>query len=303
MKLKTSVSVGMLILSLTHAAYCAQSVGVPITILDASQTVVMEHQDRTARLKRLADSDLIAKPQFFEYSISAENHGVAEFPVEIPVLRVVFDDRVFFDSGHSELRSEAEAVIAVVAQSMKGEPPDVALFIAGHTDSTGDDDFNYNLGLMRAQAVAQALLERGLGASQLYRVSFGEKVPVASNETETTRSLNRRVEFVFSARAEAVSAWLAQQHIDPCVAANEVDLAKCTKRLVFVIEQVKPALHAPQLEPAEREHHYPPHTVPSRVTQVEQRAIQVPVPEKRIKIDLTKRKFSLEEIQPRRYRK
>src|SRR5690606_21492639 len=141
-----------------------------------------EHSDRAARLKRLSERDLIAPPGFNEYIIGQDLHRLHNFPAAIPVLRVVFDNRVFFDVDRSDIRPEAQHVLDVVAEAFgAGDIPDVAMFVAGHTDSTGSDDYNYNVGLRRAQAVAEWLVRRGVGQAEIYRVSFGERVPIASN--------------------------------------------------------------------------------------------------------------------------
>lgn len=192
--------------------------GLPCPVGPA-ETVPQEHQDRVDRLKRLA-----AGTHSFEFHttlIGAEEHGLADYPVDIPVLRVVANQDVFFDTGSDVIRSEANAMIDIIADSLMREPPDVSLFVAGHTDDRGDEEYNRRLGERRAQAVAAALVRRGIYQASVYRVSFGELVPMASNETANGRARNRRVEFLFSAQPQVVVKHLEKQEIALC--AQKID--------------------------------------------------------------------------------
>lgn len=219
-----------------------------IRILEPHETALIEHQDRASRLRRIAERDLIAPPEFYEYLIATKDHGLADFPADIPILRVVFDNRVFFDSSRWNIRPEAMSVLDVVVQAVtEGDIPDVALFVAGHTDALGEDGYNYDLGLRRAQAVAEELVGRGIRRGEVYRVSFGEKVPVASNGSSATRALNRRVEFIFGARPEAVALWLSRQQVGACVARSASEVEACRKSLVFVSEKVEISVKTAQI--------------------------------------------------------
>ncbi|RMF59783.1 MAG: OmpA family protein, partial [Bacteroidetes bacterium] len=67
---------------------------------------------------------------------------------------------------------------------------------AGHTDSTGPDDYNLRLSQARAEAVRAYLIERfGIAPERLVARGYGESQPIADNVTATGRTLNRRVEF------------------------------------------------------------------------------------------------------------
>ncbi|MCB0623020.1 MAG: OmpA family protein, partial [Saprospiraceae bacterium] len=69
--------------------------------------------------------------------------------------------------------------------------------LTGHTDNIGDDEFNQKLGMQRAQAIEQLLLEKGVPAEQIVVESKGRSQPVAPNDTEAGRRENRRVEVRF----------------------------------------------------------------------------------------------------------
>lgn len=66
--------------------------------------------------------------------------------------------------------------------------------VAGHTDSTGSDEHNMTLSRHRATTVAMYLQNTKVAAERMSAVGYGEKYPVAGNDTETGRAKNRRVE-------------------------------------------------------------------------------------------------------------
>jgi OOP family OmpA-OmpF porin len=72
----------------------------------------------------------------------------------------------------------------------------IKVLIEGHTDSTGDADYNMGLSIRRAQAVKDYLVSQGIAAHRLSIKGLGETDPIASNDNELGRKKNRRVEFV-----------------------------------------------------------------------------------------------------------
>lgn len=66
--------------------------------------------------------------------------------------------------------------------------------VAGHTDSTGNSSYNQGLSQRRAQAVANYLVQQGVSANRIRTMGYGETQPIASNNTESGRQQNRRVE-------------------------------------------------------------------------------------------------------------
>jgi outer membrane protein OmpA-like peptidoglycan-associated protein len=77
------------------------------------------------------------------------------------------------------------------------EPQSVLFLVAGHTDRTGAEDYNYEMGQKRAAGVAQYLIvQKGIDPLQVTVVSYGASVPVADNRTQEGRHKNRRVEIL-----------------------------------------------------------------------------------------------------------
>jgi len=72
--------------------------------------------------------------------------------------------------------------------------PNVPVRVEGHTDSLGSEQYNYDLGLRRAQSVRTYLVGKGVRSDKISATSFGETKPIATNDTDEGRQLNRRVE-------------------------------------------------------------------------------------------------------------
>ena len=68
--------------------------------------------------------------------------------------------------------------------------------ILGHTDNQGADAYNLTLSHKRAESVMKYLVSKGCNSSLLSAKGFGKTKPIASNDKEAGRSLNRRVEFM-----------------------------------------------------------------------------------------------------------
>ena len=104
---------------------------------------------------------------------------------------------VLFDTNEAELRQGAMRAMDRLAEYMNGNPKR-ELLIEGHTDSRGSEQYNRQLAAERANAVADALVQRGIARNRLRTVGLGEAYPVASNESSAGRQENRRVEIVVS---------------------------------------------------------------------------------------------------------
>jgi OOP family OmpA-OmpF porin len=96
-----------------------------------------------------------------------------------------------FDSA--KLLSQNEPVLDALAVALRDDPART-IRIEGHTSSEGDDGYNLALSDRRARAVAAALAVRGIEPDRLDPLGIGEVRPIASNEDESGRAMNRRVE-------------------------------------------------------------------------------------------------------------
>lgn len=109
---------------------------------------------------------------------------------------VTLPETVLFDFDEADIRADAADTLGKVAEVLRyhaSSPVD----IHGHTDSTGDDDYNQRLSERRAEAVKQDLATtHKIDAGRLRSLGFGEKRPVAPNDSDANRQRNRRVEIL-----------------------------------------------------------------------------------------------------------
>jgi outer membrane protein OmpA-like peptidoglycan-associated protein len=102
---------------------------------------------------------------------------------------------IFFDSGKSVLKPESQQAIGEIVKLLKADAG-LKVFVVGHTDNVGGSDANMKLSADRAQAVVQALVKGGVDAGRIKSFGNGPYAPVASNDQESGRAKNRRVELV-----------------------------------------------------------------------------------------------------------
>ena len=107
-----------------------------------------------------------------------------------------------FDS--SNLTSAAKTNLDKLAKVLKNNP-DTNINIYGHTDSKGSDSYNLALSERRANAVKSYLSSKGISSSRMIATGMGESNPVATNDTESGRAQNRRVEFAITANQDMIN--------------------------------------------------------------------------------------------------
>lgn len=103
-------------------------------------------------------------------------------------------NNIFFEFSQSALKDESAPELNRLA-SMLNDFPTLKLKVIGHTDNIGTEKGNKTLSYARARAVANYLVSKGISFTRLEIVGVGDEAPVATNDTETGRARNRRVEF------------------------------------------------------------------------------------------------------------
>lgn len=105
--------------------------------------------------------------------------------------------RINFEESSSTFRNSAyprlERIIALA-----GSCPYAQIWVTGHTDASGNEDWNKKLSLQRAQAVSDYVVSRGISRDRLQVRGAGSSAPIADNATRYGRSLNRRIEIRWS---------------------------------------------------------------------------------------------------------
>ncbi len=113
-----------------------------------------------------------------------------------PVLidQVVRLNNVFFKDGTDELLPESLCELDRFVSFLKINKK-ITIEISGHTEKKGDSTKNMNLSLRRAQKVADYCIEKGIKKERIVAKGYGDKVPIAFNNDEDGRAMNRRIEF------------------------------------------------------------------------------------------------------------
>jgi outer membrane protein OmpA-like peptidoglycan-associated protein len=109
------------------------------------------------------------------------------------VIKLNLPDGVTFDFGKANLKSQFYPALDNVASTL-AQYNQTIVEVSGHTDSVGSDAANQTLSVQRANSVGNYLIGKGLVRERFEIVGFGETQPVASNDTDSGRALNRRVE-------------------------------------------------------------------------------------------------------------
>ncbi|MDR2350540.1 MAG: OmpA family protein [Deltaproteobacteria bacterium] len=109
----------------------------------------------------------------------------------------------FFDFNKAAIKREFIPHLQQAARILINNP-DIPVTIIGHTDYVGSDDYNYGLGLRRADSVRQELVRNGVPPSRLLTDSSGESQPIDDNSTAGGRARNRRVEIHVSQDGSSV---------------------------------------------------------------------------------------------------
>jgi OOP family OmpA-OmpF porin len=110
-----------------------------------------------------------------------------EVGVELPL------NNIFFEYAKATLRPDSYPELDRIVDTMK-ENPNLAIEVQGHTDNVGSNESNLKLSQDRAEAVRKYLLSKKIQTARVTSVGYGETKPIATNDTEEGKALNRRVQ-------------------------------------------------------------------------------------------------------------
>jgi outer membrane protein OmpA-like peptidoglycan-associated protein len=120
-------------------------------------------------------------------------------------IKITFDSGILFATNSSTLESQAKTSINKLAVILN-KYPDTNILVTGHTDFDGKEEYNQTLSEKRAKSVSDYTMLQGITSSRLSIFGLGETEPVASNDTEEGKHLNRRVEIAIFANDELKDA-------------------------------------------------------------------------------------------------
>jgi outer membrane protein OmpA-like peptidoglycan-associated protein len=106
-------------------------------------------------------------------------------------------DAIYFDTAKHSLKPSSVARIDEIVKAIQHYKP-VSVFIEGGADARGSHPYNFALSDRRANAIKQALIERGISENLLFTKGYGKTQPVAPNHNKEGRRLNRRVDITLN---------------------------------------------------------------------------------------------------------
>ena len=185
-----------------------QKNGAPASDVDHYAYMVRKH---IAIAKEKAETDRIqaeikkAGSRRDQLRLEAKREKIARLRAQLAHLKARKTNRglvltlgsVLFAVNKAALKPGAMKNIDRLAEFMKADSHRNVM-IEGYTDNTGSPGYNKTLSEKRAEAVRDALVDKGIDSQRIVTRGYGEDYPVASNKTAAGRQLNRRVEIVIS---------------------------------------------------------------------------------------------------------
>ena len=110
------------------------------------------------------------------------------------ILKLTLNSEVTFDFNSAQIKPAFHRPLNKIAEVMVRYPR-TQIVIVGHTDSVGSEQYNLQLSHRRAMAVADYLIAQGVARDRMGTEGRGELEPIASNDSQSGRAMNRRVEF------------------------------------------------------------------------------------------------------------
>ncbi|OGU80077.1 MAG: hypothetical protein A2W11_11410 [Ignavibacteria bacterium RBG_16_35_7] len=120
-------------------------------------------------------------------------------------IKITFDSGILFATNSSTLEPQAKTNINKLAVILN-KYPDTNILVTGHTDFDGTDEYNQSLSERRANTVSDYSKLQGVLSSRFSVVGLGENEPVASNDTDEGKRMNRRVEIAIFANEKLKDA-------------------------------------------------------------------------------------------------
>ncbi len=157
--------------------------------------------DMAAEHRRRAEAACSQLMQPIEGRVAALETGVVDANMRLSSLEEVREvlRGVTFATGSAQLTEQARVVLDVQANKLMRRPG-LPVEVAGFASATGNPERNMVLSQQRADAVRSFLIRRGVSAEVVTARGYGEKNPVASNDTREGRAANQRIELRFQSQ-------------------------------------------------------------------------------------------------------
>jgi outer membrane protein OmpA-like peptidoglycan-associated protein len=151
------------------------------------ETLRKQEEERRAGAEQRAttQSDLLERLQRIERSTRQETRGIV----------LTLPGSVYFATGRSDVLPGVRDRVGEIGKAL-ANVPDRRILIEGHTDSTGQANFNLRLSEFRAESIKAVLVASGVSPDRIEIHGYGATKPVADNATPSGRAQNRRVEII-----------------------------------------------------------------------------------------------------------
>ena len=137
----------------------------------------------------------VEQEPFAPMEITAKRPGPPPARVVLTESSIVIKDKIQFELGKAEIKSESHGLLNEVAKVFVDNPQIELVQIEGHTDSSGSASINKKLSKERAEAVRAYLIKGGVEGKRMVALGFGPEKPIGDNTTPEGQEQNRRVEF------------------------------------------------------------------------------------------------------------
>lgn len=166
---------------------------------DYAVSVYAAQVSNTRKFKHLNANDTIVRVDVVTNKAFEKNLEVVDASaIEAKISQTGFIDLygLYFDTGSHTLKESSVPAMSEIVKYLQANPS-ISLYVVGHTDSDGSLELNQSLSQRRAQEVVGRLVsENGIDTSRLKGIGVGLATPIASNDTEEGKALNRRVVLV-----------------------------------------------------------------------------------------------------------
>lgn len=104
-------------------------------------------------------------------------------------------NNIFFDLNKADIKPQSYSELENAVRFLKLNPA-LVIEVGGHTDNAGSEDYNLKLSQKRSQSVIDYLVQKGIEKPRMVSKGYGSSKPLANNDSESNRQLNRRIEFI-----------------------------------------------------------------------------------------------------------
>ena len=167
------------------------------TATDSKGNFALDFDPHKIYALRIMATGYVSEDEKFNSDSLLQNDGEIQhlvyFLTPLTVDSAVVLKHVIFDFNSDKIREVSFPELEQVDRNLS-DNPDLQLEVSGFTDNIGSDQFNRKLSERRAAAICDFLQQKGIAKDRLVAKGFGKSRPVALNDTEEHRQLNRRVE-------------------------------------------------------------------------------------------------------------